>query len=398
MTNELIISIVLAFIIILMIIKARLYIILFAGALLTGLLHGVYVIDFFRLVYLTLVDWITVRLLLIVILIRFVGSLYERSGALKGFGKGIMKFFKGSILGIILPPMLVGLLPMPGGALFTAPLVKESSKHRGYSKGFLTYINFWFRHLWEYDWPLYPGIILAIAIYEVSLQRFVFVQLHYTLIAVAVGIIFMLIYPKKSFTYVHEELTKKEQKDFIIISLLVLVFLLSVIILRVEILYLLIALLILSYLFFPIKRQDIKKVLKYGLNIEIILILFSVMYFKKLLFFTHALEGFAFVSESNLLLYGFVFILPFIVGFLTGVNQAYAGIAFPVLLPFIHGDIKLMSFSYVAGFAGVLLSPAHLCLVLTKEYYRAQWGEVYKWLIPSVAAIVFALFITVFVF
>ena len=42
------------------------------------------------------------------------------------------------------------------------------------------------------------------------------------------------------------------------------------------------------------------------------------------------------------------------------------------------------------AFAGVLISPVHLCLALTREYFQAQWGRVYRSLIPLTAAIVLA--------
>ncbi|RLG03834.1 MAG: hypothetical protein DRN54_02175, partial [Thaumarchaeota archaeon] len=35
------------------------------------------------------------------------------------------------------------------------------------------------------------------------------------------------------------------------------------------------------------------------------------------------------------------------------------------------------------GFAGALLSPAHACLILSSEYYKAELQKVYRILIPS---------------
>jgi hypothetical protein len=37
--------------------------------------------------------------------------------------------------------------------------------------------------------------------------------------------------------------------------------------------------------------------------------------------------------------------------------------------------------AYVSGFVGILLSLAHLCLVLTLEYFRADIRETYKILV-----------------
>ena len=38
--------------------------------------------------------------------------------------------------------------------------------------------------------------------------------------------------------------------------------------------------------------------------------------------------------------------------------------------------------AYAGAFLGVLSSPVHLCLSLTREYFHAEWGKVYRLLIP----------------
>ncbi|MCK7476438.1 MAG: DUF401 family protein [Candidatus Moduliflexus flocculans] len=85
-----------------------------------------------------------------------------------------------------------------------------------------------------------------------------------------------------------------------------------------------------------------------------------------------------------------MFAAPFIIGLLTGVNQAFVAISFPLLVPIIgqgSPDMVLMTFAYVSGFCGILLSPAHLCLVLTADYFKAEMRDVYKILVWPVAAV-----------
>ena len=76
--------------------------------------------------------------------------------------------------------------------------------------------------------------------------------------------------------------------------------------------------------------------------------------------------------------------------FLTGVNQAFVAIAFPLLVPIIgqgNPDMWLLAFAYVSGFVGILLSPAHLCLALTADYFKAPLRDVYKILIWPTAVV-----------
>jgi hypothetical protein len=57
-----------------------------------------------------------------------------------------------------------------------------------------------------------------------------------------------------------------------------------------------------------------------------------------------------------------------------------------LLLPLMGGTPSpgLVSLGFAAGFAGVMLSPVHLCYVLTCEYFQVDIAKVYRRLfIPS---------------
>jgi len=60
---------------------------------------------------------------------------------------------------------------------------------------------------------------------------------------------------------------------------------------------------------------------------------------------------------------------------ISSVTVGFVGITFPVLLPFIVNDganLYYIMFVFASGFAGVLLSPVHVCLILTKDYFQAD--------------------------
>ncbi|NQT50926.1 DUF401 family protein, partial [bacterium] len=81
-----------------------------------------------------------------------------------------------------------------------------------------------------------------------------------------------------------------------------------------------------------------------------------------------------------------LFSVPFVVGFLTGYNPGAVATTFPVLLPLlvtggtVHYGYVLWAFA--GAFLGVLISPVHLCLVLSREYFEAEMGRVYRRLVP----------------
>jgi hypothetical protein len=136
--------------------------------------------------------------------------------------------------------------------------------------------------------------------------------------------------------------------------------------------------------------------------LRIILLTAAVMIFKRILETSGALDAvMTIVSPTGISGIVLLFAAPFTIGFLTGVNQAFAGIAFPLLVPIIgkeNPDMVLFLFAYVSGFVGILLSPAHLCLALTADYFHADLRDVYKILIGPVSVIFGAALIALVVF
>ena len=38
-------------------------------------------------------------------------------------------------------------------------------------------INYWYRHIWELWWPLYPGVMLAMTLTAIPFEKFIWYQL-----------------------------------------------------------------------------------------------------------------------------------------------------------------------------------------------------------------------------
>jgi hypothetical protein len=50
-------------------------------------------------------------------------------------------------------------------------------------------------------------------------------------------------------------------------------------------------------------------------------------------------------------------------------------------------DMSRVMFAYVAGFIGILLSPTHLCLAMTRDYFGAEFRGIYRLLAAPVACL-----------
>jgi hypothetical protein len=115
------------------------------------------------------------------------------------------------------------------------------------------------------------------------------------------------------------------------------------------------------------------------------------MFFKEVMEHTGAVRNLSlFFLQKGIPVFPILFLLPFITGILTGLTVGFVGSAFPLIISIAGTSIGAISFAFVSGFLGVLLSPVHICLVLTKEYFKADLWGIYKIMIPGCIVIFIA--------
>lgn len=143
----------------------------------------------------------------------------------------------------------------------------------------------------------------------------------------------------------------------------------------------------------------ILKNIKEGFSWEIILIILGVMTFKAILNSSGAVTNIsAFFTNEGIPVLPVLFFLPFIYGLLTGLTVGFIGSTFPILLGLENvNHIGAISFAFASGYVGVLLSPVHLCLVLTREYFKASMKGIYLRIIRAVILIMSVAVIEYFV-
>ena len=73
-------------------------------------------------------------------------------------------------------------------------------------------------------------------------------------------------------------------------------------------------------------------------------------------------------------------------GILTGVTIGFVGAAFPIITVMMGGapEPAVLTFAFASGFAGVMLSPTHLCFILTCRFLKADMAGVYRMLVIPV--------------
>jgi hypothetical protein len=136
-----------------------------------------------------------------------------------------------------------------------------------------------------------------------------------------------------------------------------------------------------------VSLKDIGSMIKRSFSLDIVILILGVMIFKKLI----TVSGGIGVIPQSLSNFGIspvfaVCLVPFIVGILTGMTSAFVGISYPILFFFLSPngvDYGYVMLAYGSGFTGVMLSPVHLCLVLTKDYFKASFRRVYLLILPA---------------
>ncbi|HBC46005.1 MAG TPA: hypothetical protein DCZ43_03060, partial [candidate division Zixibacteria bacterium] len=234
-----------------------------------------------------------------------------------------------------------------------------------------TAANYWWRHVWETTWPLYPSIILAAAVLKVSVWDVARINFPISLTCIVAGFILKRVgSPKRS--------GSKPNWISLIGSLwpIMLIVLLSIVF-KIDLVLSVMVVLAIVIISRKIAWPLIKGGLKEGFSLDIIALIFGVM----TLMYAIDKTGVAAVFYSELLQMHIpplivVFVVPFVVGILTGVTSAYIGVGFPIVLPLLGtaavSQSAGMLMAFAGGFMGVMSSPVHLCLVLTIDFFKAS--------------------------
>lgn len=320
------------------------------------------------------------EVILVIYGIYLLSDTMKRSGSSQIFAKNIESLFN-SRQAIGLMPMLLGLLPMPGGAMFTAPMVKDISDENKIDRVEATAMNYWFRHSMEFFWILYPALILESALTGINLTRLLLLQLPIGLFAIMGGWIY----------FKNGKIKVKKDKDNWISLFKSILPIIIIIIGVVSSLPGWIVVLIVS-LVYTIYNKNYKDIL--NIRGETILLLLFVFWYKNFITVSNLSNDFV----GNLTLWGvspwwIIMISPIVIGLITGITQAGFAVTMPIALSFVEaGIIPLVPVAittYFFSVLGVLLSPVHLCLLLTTKYFEVSiYSVIKKIIIPIICAII----------
>lgn len=283
---------------------------------------------------------------------------------------------------LMLLPAFIGLIPSAGGARFSAPLVEKASEGMRITPEEKSYVNFFYRHITEYMLPIYPNVILASTITGLSVASMLTYMTPYGIINIFLGLYFVLKIPK---------VQKKESGEkkrtmllpFLFATLPIFSIVIFVVGFHIEVKYAVLAVVVALILYHRYTPKKIYETVKKSLHLKTLWLVIVIMAFKGLLEGTRLLSDLPSLAEKlpfpPFIAFALIF---FFLGLITGLQTAAVGLGLPIILaitgsitPFMAGAL------YACGLCGQMLTPLHLCLTLTCDYFNASLAKVMKMLL-----------------
>jgi hypothetical protein len=140
--------------------------------------------------------------------------------------------------------------------------------------------------------------------------------------------------------------------------------------------------------------QDLGTILRERIPWKSVVVILGALIFRRVLENSGAVLAVSdALTELSIPLAVVAFGVPFIASLLTGLIVAGFSIGFPVILPLLIGDGGTITPAWTAwlvagGFLGAMLSPVHLCLALTRVYFKTRWESVYRRLAPAALLVI----------
>ncbi len=342
----------------------------------------------------------TADLVLLVILVNFLGEAMSEFGLSRRLPAALQRLLRSRRLALAGVPAMMGLMPTPGGIMLSAPIVKEVAAKHGIPPARAAVINYWFRHVWEFSFPLFPALPLLSGIIGAEVGAVIANTCYVTLLALLFGGFYLL----RGFPARGEEeegsalgIRASLRNLFAAIWPVALALALCTAVRMPAGLALTIAVGIMV-LVHRLSFSRMKLMFRKSLEVDLILVVVAAMSYRAVLDASGAVGNISrFAAQFGLPVPILVFVLPLVIGVITGIASAMVGLSFPLLLEFLApgGEIQyhLVGLAFYGGMCGVFLTPVHLCYALSKDYFKVEFSQLYRQVVPLAATVAVIVFV-----
>lgn len=343
----------------------------------------------------------TIELALLLFFIYMLAKTMQESGAIDRLIASLKTVFsKTAIIGVV--PAIYGLMPVPGGALFSAPMVDQEGEKVGLDQNQKNFVNIWFRHIWFTIYPVSSAMILLCStqMFDINIYDLVLIQIPMFVVMIMIGAVLLHRFADQGTS--DEKPVSHDYYGFIYLFAPILPLLTSAVLMPFgipQIRSFLVGVIMSIFLVLIIAKIPGKKwgyILWKGVGWKLPVAIFGIMIFR---------EMFA-VSQVDVMLGEWVqavaippivlfAVVPIFFGIVMGYNLGAVGISFPILASFVplfeNGNlVALASVLYISSLVGYLISPLHLCNVVSSEYLKTDTMGMYKIFVPAALILLIA--------
>jgi integral membrane protein (TIGR00529 family) len=364
-------SFLLALVLLLLIARKSLWLALIVGAFVLGIFN-LELTEFLSLIISTITDPAILLLALAVGLIPMIGGGLQVSGLLADLVDNLQmkrKVFLG------FSPALMGLLPIPGGALLSAPMLSKAGDDIPSST--YTAINVWFRHILILIYPL--GALLPCSkMANLNIYSIILFLLPAFAVLFLLGYFFFLFNIRGNMPSEKKIDLRKIIPPLFIIIIAPLIHIMlsnSGIMDEISLLIGISTSLILTYFIGRLQTKNIKGIFTKMKPWKYFLIIIGVF------LFLHIFKASNISEEISKIIISRSFLIVFVggfLGFVTGRVQLPIFILVPIfLVKFGNSELTVLSFAimYVAVYIGYMISPVHPCVSVSVEYFKTSYKD-----------------------
>ncbi len=353
----------------------------------------------------TIIDSDTVDLALIVATITALAALMNRYSFFDKMVAALGAMLRDDRLTLMLVPGLIGSMPMVGGAIVSAPIVDNLGERMDLSARRRSAANLIFRHSWYFVFPFMPTFILAARLAEVSIVQMLWIQWPLAAAMLGAGYYFLLLRRDDRENVALKPATGDgggSTRSFLLHSSPILLSLILHLGFAVHLaLSLLLGMALVVTLLTLSRNQDdfalgsVPLQIIRDIDYPIAGAMVGIMIFRASVDQTTAFgDLMTTMVQAGLPLFVITAGLAGIVGFISASHTSTVAVVFPVVAPIAvamgKSTLIYVMLTYCFALAFYLISPLHLCQILTNRYFNVSFGEVARVCLPVIIAVAVA--------
>lgn len=386
-------GLIISLVVILVVARRNLPLALFLGAIVLGA-FTLPVVTIAERIFFTLTDLSIILLALAMGIIPMIGGTMKESGQMDDLVNNLRIGKRGIMAS---SPAILGLLPMPGGALLSAPILEKAGE--GVSNDLKVAINDWFRHLFVMIYPLSSALIASAKIADLNVYMAALYLLPTFGFALFLGYLFFVRKVHGSMTYVGVfSLAKLLVPLGIILSAPFIDFTLKKIVdLPIKEIATVLGVSVAFLLSWRLSSRSLHlgKIARQMRPWNFALIILGMFVFLHIFQASNVAD---LIASIPLPVATLCVVAGFILGFATGRVLLPASIILPVYLTVNPLSALTFAIIYTSIFFGYVISPVHPCVAVSLEYFNVSLKRFFVLLLPpTVIIFIITLVISLFI-